>query len=174
MESRRNTVKPHPNLIETLFAYKSRVSAIFNDVLGIHHLNHFSIARVDKEQTILVFSSTPSIEFNLFTTSLWRFDNTFNPGWFTQCNHALSSSLYNPKRYNELYFTRQQKPELPTAYTIAVENDGHYIYSIASGNTFPNPDKWFTNHEDDFYKMGKYCTNLLTPLFHQVTNSNHL
>lgn len=170
MENRRTDITPHPQLIETLFAYKSRVSAIFNDVLGIHDINYFSVARVDAAQNILVFSSKPAIEFNLFTTSLWRFDNTYNPEWFMQCTHAASSSLYRSERYNELYFTKQQKPELPTAYSLAVKEDCHYIYSLASACTSVNDEQWFTRHKDDFYKMGEYCTNLLNPLFQQVVN----
>jgi hypothetical protein len=174
MENRRNNVTPHPRLIETLFAYKSRASTIFNAVLGIHDINHFSIARVDEEQNILVFSSTPAIEFNLFSTSLWCFDKTFSPDWFRQCTHAATQTLYRPERYEALYFAKQIKPELPTAYSIAVKDGCHYIYTVASTRTFSNPEKWFTNHENDFYKMGKYCTNLLTPLFHQISTTENL
>ena len=69
MENRYKDLVPHPQFIETLFAHKAKVSSVFNDVLGIHEINHLAITRIDCQQQILAFSSTPAMEFNLFTSN---------------------------------------------------------------------------------------------------------
>ncbi len=40
---------PHPYLLETLFAFKSKVSSIFRDVLGIYEIHHIYCARSQTE-----------------------------------------------------------------------------------------------------------------------------
>ena len=78
-------IAPHPQLLEALFVYRSRVSAAFRDVLGIHEIDHIALNQISSTQKILTFSSTPALEFNLFKSNLWRYDKTYQPGWFSKC-----------------------------------------------------------------------------------------
>ena len=166
MQNRCNKVIPHPQLIEMLFAHKVNVSTIFRDVLGIHKIDHIAITRIDASQQILVFSSTAAIEFSLFTGSLWSFDNTYSSDWFKLCTGASWQSLYQPARYDELYYTKQIKHDFPTGLSMAVFSEGcYYIYSLASKHWEGNAPELLTNHSGDFYKIGQYCANLLQPLF---------
>ena len=170
MENRPKGVQPHPQLIEMLFAHKIKVSTIFKDVLGMYEINHIAITRVDHQQKILVFSSTPAMEFNLFTSNLWTFDNTYAPAWFQIGTQASWESLYNRDRFNELYYTKQIKHHFPTGLSMAVsQKDGFYIYSIASTRCAQEGLEHFVNHKEDFNKIGQYCVNLLNPFFLNTT-----
>lgn len=165
MENNPWGIAPHPQLLEFLFAFKSNVSAIFREVLGIHEIDHLSITRVTKNNKLITFSSTPAMEFNLFNGPLWRYDKSYSPEWFNQCTQAPWQSLYNEARYDELYYLKQVKHAFPIGLTLAATlNEEPVIYSLASRKSCPRTQDIFTTQQEDFYRIGQYCLNLLSPL----------
>jgi hypothetical protein len=166
MEISRIEIVPHPQFLEALFAFKSKVSHVFNDVLGLHDISHIAITHVSPQQEILTFSSTPAMEFNLFNSNLWRFDKTYHPDWFRTCTQADWQSLYIHERYDELYYLKQAKHHYPIGYSLVAKlEDNFFIYSLASKRSCSHTRELFANQYDDFYKIGQYCTNMLGSLF---------
>lgn len=157
---------PHPSLLESLFAYKAKTMVIFNDVLGLHNISHLAVTRIDNEGKILVFSSTPAMEYNLFSNSLWCFDNTYVPAWFTKTCVSNWEDLYQKTHFDLLYSERQIKHHLSLGLSLAIqEEDRYYIYSIAFSKAYVPDFKLLTGKIDDFKKIGQYCKNLLQPYF---------
>ena len=76
------TTTPHPYFLDALFAYKNNVNNIFKNVLGLYDISHIAVSHIDENQKLLTFSSAPSLEFNLFTSDLWRFDKTYDSAWY--------------------------------------------------------------------------------------------
>lgn len=174
METSRIVVMPHPQLLEALFAFRPKISGIFQEVLGIHEINHLAITQINQKNQILTFSSTPALEYNLFAGNLWRFDNTYHPSWYQQCSQKSWQALYHPERYDELYFLKQIKHHYPIGYSLAAKfEDNFYIYSLASYSSYALMNEFFANQMDDFYKIGQYCSNLLAPLFSYYTVRNY-
>ncbi|RUR12013.1 hypothetical protein [Legionella sp. km772] len=168
MEKSCKDYAPHPHLLETLFAFKKKVSAIFRDVLGIYEIHHISITQVTSQKKFISLSSTPALEFNLFNSALWRYDRSYDPQWFTLNRHDYWSNLYEPARYDELYYLKQIKHDYASGISLATRlNEQTLIYSLASQKSCPNTLDAFINLHEDFYKIGHYCFNLLEPLFHQ-------
>lgn len=166
MENSRNNLVLHPQLLEVLFAFKSKLSNVFRDVLGIHEIHHIALTRINKNNELMSFSSTPSMEFNLFSSSLWQYDKTYNPQWFTLCTQANWQSLYLPERYDELYYIKQIRHTFPTGISLSAKiDDGYVIYSLASHKSCAHTQEQFATQLEDFYKIGQYCTNILNPLF---------
>ena len=166
MDNSRNHLASHPKLLEVLFAFKSKVSSTFRDVLGIHEINHIAIARINKHNELLILSSTPAMEFNLFSSSLWRHDQSYNPNWFNLKTQAYWQTLYNPARYDELYYLKQIKHSFPLGLSLAAKiDDDKVIFSLASHRSCPHTRELFSTQQEDFYKIGQYCSNILNPLF---------
>lgn len=156
----------HPHFLDTLFAYKGKVSSIFKDVLGLYEISHIAISHIDENSELLSLSSTPSLEFNLFNSNLWRFDRTYQTSWYSSCISSPWQSLYAPERYDELYYLKQIKHHYPLGLSLAVKlGDCHVIYSIATHKNCPYTHELFDNQHENFYKIGQYCNNLLWPLF---------
>lgn len=169
MEFNTDEVRPHPKLIDTLFAFRRRVSSVFDDVLGIFEIRHVAITRISPDLQLSVLSSTPAMEFNLFSGNLWRFDNTFNPVWFKRCIQTNWQTLYQENRYDELYYLRQIKHQLPLGLSLSsILDDTYYIYSLASNLSCKKTQELFVNHHEEFYKIGQYCANMLAPLFPEM------
>ncbi len=155
----------HPNFLETLFAHKSQVSTVFKDILGLYKINHFAISHIDSQSRLLTLSSTPSLEFNLFSSNLWRFDKTYQPNWYSLCSSSPWQSLYSSERYDELYYLKQLKHHYPIGLSMAVKTaDSHLIYSIASEAECQQTQAFFTSQQAHFNRIGEYCSNALLPL----------
>ena len=166
-----NEIAPHPSFLETLFAYQDQVSRVFKDVLGLYDISHIAIAHVNNQRELLTFSSTPSIEFNLFSSNLWRFDKSYQARWYRLCTLTPWQSLYTKAQFDELYYLKQVKPQYPLGLSFAKElTDYHVIFSIASHKNSQHTQELFMNQHENFYKIGMYCSNLLLP----ITVSNFL
>lgn len=168
MENKPYTVLPHPQLLDFLFAFKGKVSAVFKDILGIYEIHHFAVTKINKYNQIISLSSTPALEYNLFSSPLWSYDRSYNPQWFNLGSQAYWHDLYKPKRYDELYYLKQIRHRLPIGLSLATEvNEGTLIYSLASRKSCLHTWELFANQHNDFYKIGQYCANILSPLFNE-------
>lgn len=166
MENSQFDAMPHPQLLEFLFAFKSKVSNVFSDVLGIHEIHHLALTRINKHNQLLTLSSTPAMEYNLFTSSLWQYDQSYDPQWYKQGTQAHWQTLYKEERYDELYYVKQIKHAFPIGLSLAAKIDEDYvIYSIASNKACLHTRELFLTQQEDFYKIGQYCSNMLIPLF---------
>ena len=166
METSCRSIIPHPNLLEMLFIFKNKVSTVFQDVLGLHEIHHIAITRINANGEIMIFSSTPAMEFNLFKSNLWRFDGLYQATWFQQCKQAEWRTLYDNARYDELYYLKQLKHRYPLGYALAARmGNVFYIYSFASHRSCIKTRTLFVHKYDDFYKIGQYCTQNLITLF---------
>lgn len=158
MDISEQTITLHPQWLGKLFAHKSKSRAVFNDVLALYDVNHIAIAYINKDNQLLTLSSTPSLEYNMLSSTLWQYDNTYNPEWFRQCKQASWQSLYPAERYDELYYIKQIKPHYPIGLSMATKLDSEYvIYSIASTNNSEHTHEIFENHRDKLYQIAQYC-----------------
>lgn len=166
MDITQHTLSLHPEWLTKLFALKSKTRAVFSDVLGLYDVHHVAMAYVSHNQSLLTLSSTPSLEYNLFSSPLWRFDNTYAPTWFQRCEAAHWQSLYAPERYDELYYIKQAKPRYPLGLSIATKlGDGHMIYSVASATDIPDTQVVFHSQRHELLQLGQYCMARLLPIF---------
>jgi hypothetical protein len=165
MDITQPSTKLHPEWLSLLFAHQSKVRRVFRDVLGILEINHIALTYI-QNQTMLTLSSTPAIEYNLFSSGLWRFDSSYHPDWFTQCTRATWQSLYTPLRYDELYYLKQVKPQYPLGMAIASKlEDGYVVYSLASHQDNTVVQEHFNARPNELLQIGQYCMNQLRPVF---------
>ena len=172
MENNQSLIRPHQDLEHILFADKRKVSLIFSDVLGIYDLDHISIGLLDTSNHLLTFSSTPALEFNLFHKKLWRYDQTYYFSWVTKGIYETWQNLYESEYFDELYYNKQVKHNLPIAYSMAGKiGTRHAIYSIGTKKNTQKSRDFFMSESALFYKMGLYCAQSLKSLFIQYDES---
>lgn len=169
MEILNTEVTPHPHFLDMLFAHKSKVSNVFRDVLGLYEINHLAVSSINAQKQLLTFSSTPAMEFNLFSGNLWQFDQTYQAAWYQRCAQAFWQRLYHPTRYDELYYLKQLKHQYPIGLSLAAQlSDRYVIYSIASRKESEHIKESFAHEHEHLYKIGQYCSNALLPLFTEI------
>lgn len=164
MEIGNKATTRHPELLDVLFSYKSKTAAVFKDVLGLHGIDHIAIAFLNTQMQLLTISSTPALEFNLFNSPLWQFDNTYQWPWIALCSHATWPTLYTTKYYDELYAIKQHRYQYTAGLSIATTHtDAPVVYSFASraSATFDNT----TAQLQDCHKISLYCMQALQSIF---------
>jgi hypothetical protein len=167
MENSCTVVRPHPRFLEVLFGFKSNISSVFKDVLGLHQLHHIAITLRTTNNELISFSSSPALEYNLFSTSLWRYDKTYNPLWFELESQAYWEDLYQPTHFNALYYSKQVKPNFLTGLSLATRcKQGPIVFSLASHQACA---EWM-RHKEELYRIGTYCLELLSPLFSECAS----
>ena len=155
----------HPHLFERLFTHKRYVFQVFSDILGLYGIDHVAITYINKKQEILTLSSTPALEFNLFKSQFWRFDQTYQARWYQQCSSASWDMLYDKPHVDVLYYLKQIKPRYPFGFSLAhAYAHGHMIYSLASHGQTPRTREQFKTEHAHFGTIGHYCTQSLFPL----------
>lgn len=160
-----NQTVMHSKCLEMLFSYQVKVMQVFKDVLGLYEINHISLTRINKNAEILSFSSTPSLEYNLFNSNLWQFDKTYQSQWHTKNAPASWPSLYSPMYFKELYYLKQQKHRYPISISLPTQDaNGCVIYSIASRKMSSHAQELFSVGQENLQKIGQYCAQLLLPL----------
>jgi len=175
MENNCKKITPHPQFLDILFSFKGSVSRVFKDVIGIHQIHHFSLARINQHQELVALSSTPAIEFNLFNGPLWQYDRTYNPHWFNLCTQSTWQALYQPSRYDELYYLKQSKLSYPIGISLAHKIGQNFmIYSLASNKSCTRTHDLFANRGEDFYEIGQHCANELMPVFNYCDQLNSM
>lgn len=162
----KNNPLPHHNYLERLFSHKNKVDRVFKDVLGLYDIHHIAITHINEKQELLTFSSTPSLEFNLFNSNLWQSDKTYHAAWYQQCLYATWESLYLPEKYHDLYYLKQIKPQYVQGVSLATKTHNAYvIYSFASQKKSADSIFVFNTQEKLLHTIGSYCYNALQVLF---------
>jgi len=161
-----NLITLAPDFFSALFRHQLNVRQVFKDVLGLYGISHVAITHINEKNQLLTLSSTPSLEFNLFYSRLWRYDKTYHPSWYQQEKPASWQSLYTADRYDDLYFLKQVKHQYALGLSLPIKvNHAHFIYSIASKTIEKDNDTVFKDDHALLYKIGHYCNNKLLPLF---------
>jgi hypothetical protein len=73
-----NDVILHEDILDILFKHKGEVHRKFTDLRGIFLIDHIAIKIIDPGNRIVVFSITPSVEYNLIVQGLWKHDLSFS------------------------------------------------------------------------------------------------
>lgn len=171
MEKSCNVVNLHPQFLDILFAFKSKINLVFRDIKGIHEIDHFSLNQINQYKQLITLSSTPALEFNLFNSNLWRYDCSYAQSWFQQCTQDSWQNLYCKERYDELYYLKQIKHNYQLGLTISAKNKEDYlVFSFASRKSCKHTRELFFSQHADFYKIGEYCFNKLNSLLSSFNN----
>lgn len=164
MDIKIKDITPHPRMLDVLFAHKRQVTSLLEGILRIDGIDHIAITYINQYQELFIVSSTPAIEFNLFSGQLWRMDYTYRPVWFNKCTQASWQSLYLPERYDELYYLKQQKNHYPFGQSFASQLDGlPMIFSIASHTCCLHKKQIIKKHHQLFYETGRECAKVVFP-----------
>ncbi|OGV29999.1 MAG: hypothetical protein A3E88_07495 [Legionellales bacterium RIFCSPHIGHO2_12_FULL_35_11] len=106
----------YPKILDILFENRRYIKNIFLNINGLYDIAHIGVTIIDPASEIVVFSSTPNIEYNLIHQNLWKNDLCFSPRqhnnnrlswWDTQFDEIEKIKLKNNKFTVGMTITRQ-------------------------------------------------------------------
>ncbi len=156
----------HPNILEALFKHQSEISLKLSNVRGLLKLEHIAMIILNPQDEIIVFSSTPAVEYNLIEKELWRFDASFKPRnyedgtffWWEQAYPSAHSKMIKEIKELNYGFT--------LGFCLARKIDkAHIVYSYATRSTDKKLKQYYEQHTKELMAVGDYAYGLLSNIY---------
>ncbi len=155
---------PCDTYLDKLFMHRHQFRTIFNEVLGLYAIHHISINFINQNQ-LVTYSSTPALEYNLFSQSLWKFDKTYHANGLVLEKPYHWHELYEKSHFEELIWLKQKRYNYQTGFSYLEKfNSELIIYSFASFNE-PDIANEYVNDMNKLKQIGNYCTQALLPYY---------
>lgn len=158
----------HPDVLDILFENRKFMKNVFENIKGIHEVDHFGLTIIDPLNKLITFSTTPNIEYNLINQNLWQFDpvfskNTVDPSsiiWWDE----LPISIENDKV--KTIKLSNNKYALGVSLNRQV-NDFSVIYSFATKSTDEGLKNYYVDNLSGLIDIGDYCYKLIHEVYLQ-------
>ena len=166
-----NQVSPHVNAESISFKHRKTLSAHFNDILGLHDVDHLSIDLIDPNGVWISLSSSPSMVFNLLSQKLWRYDMANTPAFFNTHRAFNWQQAYHPQQFSALKQVKQDDFDLNAGLCLVRKLESFtLIYSFATKSLVRDFLNSYQHCLDDLLMMGDYCYKNLKLIFQQYHN----
>lgn len=161
---KQNIVKLHNDIIKLLFSHKKEISGKLHDVKGLYWLDHIAINIFNPENEVVIFSLTPSIEYNLIIQDLWRDDITFSS------NSYKDNIIWWDKNSTDTYSEIRKIKETDHNFTVGFNlnkkiNDFKLTYSYATRSKDQNIRLYYKEIKQELILLGDYCYKLISNLY---------
>src|SRR3990167_4119254 len=97
----------HEDIIDMLFKHKEEIYNNLLDLKGVFLTDHIAIKIIDPKKKMVVFSMTPSVEYNLIVQGLWKYDKSFSLEFQKQHSFYTWEDAYSEKYFNEIKYIKQ-------------------------------------------------------------------
>ena len=155
-----------PDVVNISFRHRKEISRVFNDVLGLHDIDHVSIDIVNAQNELIYFSTTPSMGYNLISSNMWLYDGSISPTFFKSYSFYYWDQTYHQNFFDAIKKIKETEHGFSFGFTLVRKVNGFYIlYSFATrGNTLERK-LFFQSHVDELLKIGDFCYKSIRSLY---------
>ncbi len=161
-------VVPHRHILEIPFIHRKRLSNRFNDVLGLHSIDHLSIDIITPNREWISLSSTPSMLHNLITSGLWVFDGNIAPIFFEKLSFYSWEQAYFIEKKLQLIALKERSYNFHYGFCLSRQvNNFAFIYSFSTKKILSDYYDFFRPNFDDLLKIGDYCQKYFRDIYQE-------
>ncbi len=158
MDIRYTKTHLHPQIKTFLFQHFAIFTSIFRSVLGLLEIDYIGVALLNQYDEFLLFSSKPSIEWNLIENDLWQFDHSYHSSFFDQHEAKIWGELYHEPWRDELYYFKQKVPGLNFGFSIPSNyQNSQIVYSFATKSTRHHDIQKIIENPAECIRIGQFC-----------------
>lgn len=158
--------KYHPDVLNILYDNRFHIKKKFGSVIGFYEIHHISITIIDPSNEMVVFSTTPSIEYHLITQDLWKHD-------LTVLSHAHRDDeliwwdMDNTNSfYSQIDNIKKQKNNYTLGMSLARKIDGFcIIYSFATKSREAALKSYYISNIERLYDIGDHCYKSIRDIY---------
>jgi hypothetical protein len=165
--------KLHPKILDILFEHRREIAIKLSDIIGIHYIDHMAIIISNPKNEIVIFSKTPTIEYNLISSNLWLHDGAFSPQFFKKKSFFWWEEAYNSEYFEKIKNIKEQKHKYKLGFCLVRKINAFYIiYSFATRRAMIDSQSYYLSHKEDLLRMGDYCYRSIRNIYALYT-TNH-
>ena len=153
----------HKNILDILFSHKKEILNKLSDIKGLYRLDHIAIIIFNPINEIVIFSITPSVEYNIIVQNLWRQDIAFNPhqdGTFLWWDQNPSIQYDEIKKYKEINHNFTNGFNLYRTF-----ENFKFVYSFAFRNKDKNARIYYESIKEKLFLLGDYSYKLIRHIY---------
>lgn len=163
----------HKDIINILFQHKEEIYRHFIDIKGIFMIEHIAIKIINPNNEMIIFSITPSVEYNLIAQGLWKYDYGFSPYFLKKNTYCKWGTCYSNRYFHEIKFLKEHKHGFNFGFNLLKEQDNfNLIYSFATRSKNSHLDEYYRTHINEIYSIGDYGYKLIHPIYSQYITEN--
>lgn len=165
-ETISNRVKLHANLLDILFKHRTEILLRLSDIRGLLQIDHISMNIINSDNQLAIFSSTPSVEFNLVMQGLWQYDKSFFPILFENGSLLWWEEAYLIDYKKILKKIKEEKHGYTLGFGIARKYKNlNLVYSYATRSRDKNLKSYFECYRKDLQMLGDYAFKRLYDIY---------
>lgn len=175
INKKNQKVELHENIIDILFQHKNEVTRILADVCGHYDIDYVSINIVNSNNKLVIFSISPSVEFNLLADELWRHDQSFDPGLYQDGTLFSWDEGYSTEYKEKLNSLKLVKHNFTFGFNLVRKiNSLQIVYSFATRSKDENLHLYYQNIQSQLFLLGDFAYKLINPLYKKLGFHNIL
>lgn len=159
--NKEHPIKLHPEVIEILFENRRYIKNAFSNLKGLHGITHMGMACIDPSHELIAFSTTPNIEYNLFSQDLWRDDHCFDKD--IENKNSLLWWDYTNEKIEKVKLTNNRFTMGMTLYRPI--GDFAFLYSFATDEQASGLREHYNENLFSLIDMGDYFYKSLRELY---------
>jgi len=166
---KENNLLLHADILNILYEHRRFVAKIYRDIMGFYNISHIGLSIVNPAHELVVFSTTPNIEYNLISNQLWTQDCCFNPS-IGQSNKFSwwgdNTSNLSDNQQNHLNKIKLLNNNFTLGMSIARNLQGFdLIYSFASKSKQPDLQAYYATNLPRLIEIGDFFYKSMRPLY---------
>lgn len=163
---KKETPYLHQNILNILFENKIYLKNLFSNVIGLFDVSYVSITIINPDKEAVIFSSMPSIQYNLITKDLWNHDNQ-RLILKKQTSLLWWDEFHDFDVRNEQIITIKEVKNRLILGMDMLRNAEYFtvIYSFATANKRENLKEHYLLNHNHLISIGNYCYKLIRELY---------
>lgn len=158
----------HENILDILFKHQGEVHKKLIDVQGTFLIDHIAIKIIDPNSKIIIFSISPSVEYNLIIHNIWQHDLSFSRDFQKLNDFYEWEKAYSKEHLQQLKFLKQQKHGFTYGFNISKIMGAYtFIYSYATRSENKNLHEFYFNNIAGLSGLGDYGFTLIRNIYKQ-------
>lgn len=158
--------KLHKDALSVSFKHAWKIKKIYNEIIGLNQIDHFSINVVDTHGEMSIISYSPSIVYNIFKDGTYIYNGTISPTYYENLDFYAWDQCYDRRFYNSIKNSLQVKNGIDCGVVLVHREHGfNIIFSFAS--KVKNSDLLANSIENgrEFMKMGFHCLESIKDIY---------
>lgn len=161
----------HENILEILFKHKEEIHKKLIDLRGTFFIDHIAIILIDPDNRIVIFSITPSVEYNLIVQGLWKHDYSFSSDFQKNNSFYPWEKAYSERYFNEIKSIKELKHKFTFGFNISKRiNSFNLIYSFATRNKNNGLFEYYSSFINELSGLGDYGYKLIQNIYAKYLN----
>lgn len=161
----------HEDILDILFKHKEEIYRKLIDLRGTFLLDHIAIKIIDPNNKILIFSITPSVEYNLIVQGLWKHDKSFSITFQKDNSFYPWEKAYCKNYFDEIRQIKELKHGFTFGFNISKKLGAfNLIYSYATRSKNDGLLDYYRNHINELINLGDYGYKLIHSIYLNYCN----